>query len=82
MVDDGGLIEKFIDAQNVHGTDVAAYTKAVSQEFPTELDAFAHYRAAGCFASPELFPFIDPDYYRQRVPIDSPRILLHRLSTM
>ncbi len=72
MVEDGGLIEKFIDAQNVHGTDVAAYAKAVSQEFSTELDAFAHYQAAGCFASPELFPLIDPDYYCQRVPIALP----------
>jgi len=63
MAEVKALLDEFIAAQNVHGTDVAGYREAVSHDFLTEPDAFAHYLAAGCGAAPELFPFIDPAYY-------------------
>jgi hypothetical protein len=69
------LFAKFVDAQNVHGTDCAAYAKAVSQEFSTEPDAFAHYLETGRSAAPELFPFIDPDYYFLQLDIEIPATL-------
>jgi hypothetical protein len=59
----GGLMDRFFIACRAAAVDVHAYGEAVCESFLSPIDAFAHYQAAGKSAYPELFPFVDPDYY-------------------
>lgn len=60
---DSALLRKFALACSHNAVDLESYSAATGEKFSSVEDAFAHYRRGGSAASPELFPFIDPQYY-------------------
>jgi hypothetical protein len=61
------LTDKFALAVSCRGANVKAYGQAVSHVFLSPADALAHYLQSGRNAAPDLFPFIDPNYYARNV---------------
>jgi hypothetical protein len=61
------LMRDYLGEDGGLGVDVRAYCTAVSEQFSSAPDAFAHYLRAGRSAEPELFPFLDPKHYQKQL---------------
>src|SRR5579863_7684798 len=63
----GILDDRFSIAASCYAVNVKDYEDSVSQQFMSAEAAFEHYLSLGKNAYPELFPFIDPNYYSSQL---------------